>query len=79
MRAAYSLSYRLGLTSWDKTGADADAAFGRMLDREEVDRMHPSGAPSTSAAAPAATRASCRAAAGTPPASTTSATPSTSP
>jgi SAM-dependent methyltransferase len=43
MRAAYSLSYRLGLTSWDKTGPDADAAFSRMLDREEVDRAAPFG------------------------------------
>ena len=43
MRAAYSLSYRLGLSSWDKTGPDADAAFMRMLDREELERDAPFG------------------------------------
>lgn len=43
MRAAYSLSYRLGLSSWDKTGADAEAAFMRMLDREELEREAPFG------------------------------------
>ncbi|MGH3336945.1 MAG: class I SAM-dependent methyltransferase [Nocardioides sp.] len=43
MRAASSLPYRLGLTSWDKTGPDADAAFMRMLDREELERDAPFG------------------------------------
>ena len=43
MRAAYALSYRLGLSSWDKTSPEADAAFSRMLDREEVDRAAPFG------------------------------------
>ena len=43
MRAAYSLSYRLGMSSWDKTGPDADAAFMRMLDREELERDAPFG------------------------------------
>ena len=43
MRAAYALSYRLGLSSWDKAGPDADAAFSRMLDREELERDAPFG------------------------------------
>lgn len=43
MRAAYALSYRLGLSSWEKTSPDADAAFSRMLDREELEREAPFG------------------------------------
>ena len=43
MRAAHSLSYRLNLSAWDKTGPEADAALGRMLDREELDRDAPFG------------------------------------
>ena len=43
MRAAYSLTYRLGLSAWDRTGPDADAAFMRMLDREELERDAPFG------------------------------------
>jgi SAM-dependent methyltransferase len=43
MRAAYALSYRLGLSSWEKTGPAADAALMRMLDREELEREEPFG------------------------------------
>ena len=43
MRAAHSLSYRLNLSPWDKTGPEADAALDRMLDREEVSRNAPFG------------------------------------
>jgi len=43
MRAAYALSYRLGLSSWEKSSPDADAAFSRMLDREEAEREEPFG------------------------------------
>lgn len=43
MRAAYALSYRLGLSPWEKAGPAADAAFMRMLDREEAERVAPFG------------------------------------
>jgi SAM-dependent methyltransferase len=43
MRAAYSLSSRFGMSSWDRTSPDADAAFLRMLDREELQRNAPFG------------------------------------
>jgi SAM-dependent methyltransferase len=43
MSVKFNLAYRFGVTPWDKTGAGQDAAFQRLLDREEQERERPLG------------------------------------
>ncbi|KRF11531.1 hypothetical protein ASG90_17560 [Nocardioides sp. Soil797] len=43
MGAGYQVAYRLGLTPWERAGREGEEQFGRLLDRESVDRPSPPG------------------------------------
>ena len=43
MSTAYALSYRLGITPWERYGEAAGASIGALLDREEAERSHSLG------------------------------------